>query len=352
MYTLRSILTASAVLSLLPTALPAVAQDVRYENVTRIDFPGAAGTAMRMAARLGGGSSETVETVSIKGRRMRTDIGRTSTIMDLEHGRFISIDHDARTYHVFTLEEMQQRVQQAASQMQQDGRQASGAGDARGQFSFRFAVDPGNERQRVAGYDADRFFLTMSAEGQYVEDGSSTPEQAGTLVVLTDMWSSRDVPAFQAMNTFQDASARQYADAGAALMQGIAAAFADDPRMRVAFEQSATEARRIEGMPVKTVTTFVSVAPGQQFDRERITNPQPQQGAGAQQAARAALGRLSGGIMGARQQQQAEAAPAAAGPTQATIFTVTSEIRNVSTNALSADLFEAPTGYREVRDGA
>jgi hypothetical protein len=352
MFRTRSTALATAlVVYLLPAPSPAGAQDVRYESVSRVDFPGAAGTAMRLAARLGGGSMETVETVSIQGRKMRTDVDRSSTILDLDQRRFISIDHAGRTYSIYTFDEMLQQAEQTAAQLRQDVQQVSGADDAQAQFNFRFAVDPANERQRIAGYEAERFFLTMSAEGQYVPEGATEREQAGTLVILTDLWASRDAPAFQALNTFRDASASQYADAGAALMQGMAAAFAEDPRMKVALEQSASEARKIEGMTLRSVTSFVSVAPGQQFSRALVTDPPQQQaGAGAQQAARAAIGRLGGGLIGGRQQQQ-EAPATAEPPAQATVFTVTSEVRNISTGPLSADLFEVPAGYREVRDG-
>ena len=36
----------------------AVAQDLQYETVTQMEFPGAMGTMMRAAVRLGGGSME------------------------------------------------------------------------------------------------------------------------------------------------------------------------------------------------------------------------------------------------------------------------------------------------------
>lgn len=337
-------------------SVPARAQDVQYETVTKVELPGAAGTAMRMAARLGGGSMETVEKTSIKGRKMRTDVGTTSTILDLEGKRFIWLDNAAKTYTVSTFDELLRRAQQTGAQAGAANRPAGGSNDAQASFDFRFSVDPGNARQKVAGYDADRFFLTAEAEGEYVPEGSTEREKAGTLVVLSDMWTSKDVPVFQARSAFDDPSARQYADAGAALMQGLAAAFADDPRLKVALQQSVSEARKIQGMPVRTVTTFVSVAPGQRFDRALVTDPAAAQqgGGGARQAGRAALGRLGGAIRGATQQQPAE--PAAQGgqggqaaqPAQATILTVTSEIRNVRPGSLDASLFDIPAGYRQL----
>jgi hypothetical protein len=329
---------------------PAAAQDVQYESVVRIDMPGAVGRAMRIAARLGGASTETVEKTSIRGKRMRTDVDRTSTIMDLEGRRVISLDHRARTYTVMTFDQMAAQVREAGAAMRDERREARRTeSNVEANFRFRFAVEPGNQRQRVAGYDAERFFLTMEAEGEARAEGAAEMEKAGTLVVLTDMWTSKDTPILRARGTFDDAAARQYAEAGASITEALAMAFADEPGYQVAWEQSVSEARKMEGMPVRTVTTFVAVAPGKAFDRALVTDPQPQGGPNVARAAgRAALGRLAGGRLGG-----AQAEPAAqAEPTQATMVTVTSEVRNVSTAALDPSLFEIPAGYREVKPGS
>ena len=212
-------------------------------------------------------------------------------------------------------------------------------------MDFRFSVDDTGERQRVGGYDAQRFLLTMEMEAEARPEGETEMQQAGTMVVLTDMWASRDIPVFQAQSAFEDNSAQRWADAGASITEGFAAAFADDPRVRVAFEQSMEEAQKIEGMTVKSVTHFVTVAPGQTFDRELAINGKSESGPSlAQQAGRAAVGGLMGRL-GRRAQPQEPAEPAE--PTQATFFTVTNEVRNVSTTSLDASLFEVPAGYTE-----
>jgi hypothetical protein len=335
-----TLVVAGAALSAFTAPAPAAAQDVQYETVTKVEFPGAAGTAMRIAARLGGASTETVETTYIKGRKMRSDGGDFSTILDLDAGRVTLLDHGAKTYSTFTFEQMAQRAAEAAAA--QDRREVNDQGAAEAEIEFRFSVDRANERQRVAGYDAERFFLTMEAEAEAVPEGQTEKEEAGTLVVLTDMWTSRDIPVLQARSAFEDPSARQVADAGAAITEGFAAAFADDPRLKVAFEQSMSEARKIEGMAVRTVTSFVSVAPGVAFDRAQVIAPKAAGPSLAQQAGRAAMG----GLMGRLGRRGAQAEPAAE-PTQGTILSVTSEIRNVKAGAVDPSVFEVPAGYRQ-----
>jgi hypothetical protein len=329
------------------TDAPGQAQDVQYETVTKTELPGALGTAARVAARLGGGSMEVVERTSIKDKRMRVDSDGSSTIVDLEDGRMTFLDHNAKTYTSFTFAEMVQRAEAGIRQVSEarEERTVSGADDAAARMQFSYSVDDARQRERVAGYDAQRFFLTMQAETEYVPEDGTDFEEGGTLVVFTDLWSSKDVPVLAARSAFDESSAQEFAAAGAALTEGIAAAFADDPQLRVAFEQSAEELRKIEGMAVRTIMHFVVVAPGQRFDRTAITDPQPGPGV-ARQAARAGLGRLAARAAGARQQEQPQQE---AEPTQAVMLTVTSEVRNISTASVDAKLFEVPDGYREVR---
>jgi hypothetical protein len=324
---------------------PAAAQDVQYETVTKLDLPGALGTMVRAAARLGGGSTETVETTYIKGRKMRTDVDRSSTIVDMDARRMIFLDHDARTYHVMSLDAAVAMAEEVGQQLEaaREGERVAGEQDGQGRVTFRFSVDRPGQRQQVAGYDAERFFLILEAEGEHAPEDGDHPEESGTLVVVTDLWTSTDVPAYRARSDFDRAAARHYADAGASISEALAGILAEDPSLQTALELSAAEAEKMEGLPVRTVTTIVAVAPGHTFDRALVTEPQ-QTGGGA----RAALGRLGRAAAGAA--GQPPPAGAAGEPTQTVIMTVTSEIRNISTRRLDDGLFEVPEGYRQVQE--
>ncbi|CAN5647609.1 hypothetical protein BH23GEM7_BH23GEM7_11400 [soil metagenome] len=353
MTALRSALIACVASSALLTTPPLAAQDVQYETLTRIELPGALGTAMRVAARLGGGSTSIVETTYIKGKRMRTDVDQTSTIFDLEGRRFIQLEHGPKTYFTMTFDELAARAKQTAEEIKAapNQRRESGQSGAETQLDFRFSVDEANQRERVAGYNAERFFLTMEAEGEFTPEGTTEREKGGTLVILTDMWTSKDMPAFTALNTFHEATAREYANASAAMMEGLAAAFAEDPRMRVGFDQSIEQIRKMDGMPMKTTINFVAVAPDQKFDRQ-LALGESRGPSAAQQAGRSALRGIAARAAGAAARQQ-DAAPAAGQEqTQATILKVTSEIRNVRAQSLDAKLFEIPAGYQEARAGS
>jgi hypothetical protein len=342
MRSIRPTLAACVLVPAMMVASPAAAQDVQYETVTKIDLPGAAGTMLRLAARMGGGSTETIETTYIKGRMMRSDIDKQSTITDLENRRMIHLDHAAKTYSVWTFDQMIAQARAAGEAMKADQRTTSGSDQAETHVNFRFSVDDAKQREKIAGYDANRFFLTMEMEGEYVPEGETEREKGGTLVVLTEMWASTDVPVLQARENFDQTMAGEYAAASGQLMQGIAAAFADDPQLKVAFEASAKEIAKMDGMPVRTITRFVTVAPEHTFDRALAVDPKPQGASG-----RGGLGRFAARAAGvnvsAPPQQEREA------PTQVTFMTVTSEIRKLSTGRVDAKLFEIPSNYKEAK---
>jgi len=324
------------------------AQDVQYETVTKLDMPGALGTMMRAAAKLGGGSTEDVQKTYVKGRKMRTDSDNSSTIVDLDGKRIISLDHEAKTYTTMTFEQMAAQMQQAAANLRNEranvSTENSQAGQQQADLKFKFSTDAPGEHQKVSGYDAERFFLTMEMEGDYTPEGA-TEREKGTLVLFTDMWASKDVPIMQAMSAFREASAEEWANTGSAATKAIAMSFANNPNAEMAFEQSAKEAEKIQGMPLRSIVYFVGVAPDQKFDRELALGDKSK----SDDKAESKGGGLLGGL--ARLARQQEAKPTdtdAEQPTQGTILSVTTETRNISTKPVDPGLFEIPAGYAEV----
>ena len=52
-----------------------------------------------------------------------------STILDLENGRVISIDHDAKTYSIMTFAQMSQMMEQAVEQAKAEAARETGGGE-------------------------------------------------------------------------------------------------------------------------------------------------------------------------------------------------------------------------------
>jgi hypothetical protein len=351
---------ASVLALLLLGVLPVRAQDVTYTTVSRAEFGGALGTMMRMVP---GAQDPSRETTHIKGSFMRTDDEDSSTILDMAAGRFTELDHKAKTFFSFTFADMAAQVQAAGAEMK--AAQAERPADEpqpEVEFETKLTVDRTGKTQRMNGYTAEQVLMIIEIIPKVAPEEGAEKEAAGTMVLFSDLWMSKDFPGYEAYKKATEELARSagasadVAGMGDALQQ----AFASDPRMKEAFEKSAEEMKGMEGLAVRTVTSFFMVPTGVPFDREAALASAGQplaQGpdlggaaaAGAREAARSAVSNITGGLLGRRRQQpqpQEEAAPPAR---QAAITRITATIEDVKTGSLSDDLFRAPPDYKEVK---
>ena len=345
----RRAATVVLVVASIAVAGPANAQDIQYKNVSRVKFQGALGTMMNLAAKLGGGGGDSEETHYIKGSKLRYDADKSSNIADLEAVRFIDIKHESKTYTVLTLQQINQAMEASAAQARQAQAQAraqqtSAPAQSQGEMNFKFdlKVDRTGEKQKVNGYDAERFILTMKTDMKYKAEGATQEEAAGTIVVLNDMWNSKDVPIQQAMERMQKDLPKALRRSGA---QNMGAAFATQPQLGAALKKTAEEAEKLEGMSMKSTTHIILLPPGVEFDRALALGSDKgneKQGGGLKGLAGGALG----GMLGAKKQDQQKAQEPK--PQQMTLAIVTTEIRDVQLKSLPASLFEPPAGYKEV----
>jgi hypothetical protein len=311
---------------------PAAAQGVTYVTVTKPEMAGTMGMVARMA---GGAMGETKVTTYLQGNLQRTDEGEAiSTISDMEAGRFTYLDHKEKTYYSMTLAEMMAQAQAAMGAM-------AGAEPAEGAPELK--VERTGKTQRFDGYTAEQLLMYTepTAGAQPQEEGM------GGMAFLVELWFSKDFPGWAELKKAQDAM-------GAGAAAGMAGAFAADPAMMEAGRKIAEEMKGLEGIPVRTVTSFVMVPPGAEFDREAVLaasdKPLGGGGAGAAAAAAGAARQALGGLMGRGRRQQEQPAPDAA-PTQSVYMRVTQIVQDVKTGAIPAERFQVPAGYREVTPG-
>jgi hypothetical protein len=323
-------------------AAPIQAQDVEYTTVGKVELGGFLGTL----ARLGGAGDETTEKVYMKGGMMRTDADKTSTIFDLENGRFISIDHNAKTYTIMTFEQMAQAAEQAMAKAQSQSQQTAGQPDeaekpeGEVELEYKLDVEATGEKQKINGYDAERYFMTMETEATVTPEGGEA-QQAGKLVMLMDLWNAEDVPAQEALKAFHAKSpevARRSADS----MKGMAAVFASKPELGNAMEEAAKEAEKMSGFSVRETMYMVIVPAELAFDREAALTVKPKT-SGGETAKKALGGLLRGKLGGKKEEPPAEEAR----PSQFTVAKVTTEVKDMKVTSLSADLFGPPAGYQE-----
>jgi len=353
-------LTALAFLAFLPHSV--TAQSLSYTTVTRGEFGGSMGQMMQMVP---GAQDPSRETTFIKGTLMRSDGDETSTITDLAEGRLTYLQHDERTWYSFSMEEMAEQMEGAGAGAGMNPYQQPEAPAGQGaepRFEMKFSTERTGRTETFDGYSADEVFMLIEMVPR--EEAMEEGEEFGTTVIFTQLWMSTDFPEYAALEAARDQMAQKFmAGRGGDISASFQAAFAQDPKMQEAFEQSSKEMEAMDGIAVRTVTSFVMVPQGMEFDREAVIAGLDQPlsagggnlaaqaaGAAAAGAAREALGRMSG-MFGRRNRQQPQEEAESPTATQTIIMRMSSAIEDVRTDTLSDDLFQPPADYRKIEPG-
>lgn len=331
-------------------AAPAAnAQDVQYTTVTKVDMGGGMNAIMRMA-----GASEVKETAYIKGKKLRSDGDKQSTIFDLDNSRFISINHAEKTYTSVPIADFAQvatssmrGVKAEVSKDQLKGTAVDSAGN-KADFIVDLKVDPTKARRNINGNDAEQVLVTMETNVHVTPQGQSQSEEAGTLVILMDTWNANSGPAADVVRAWEKAASKEIAAAALSRRSNMGPAFSANPGMAEAMKKAQEEAQKVEGIAVLTTTHLVIVAPGKKFDRDLALKGSGSGGGAAPEQKRGGLRGMIGKAIESSRQPQQEQKPAQEA-TQGTLAKVVTEIRDVKSTSLPASLFEIPAGYREVK---
>ncbi len=266
-------------LSLAPAGV--AAQGATVSRTTSMKGAGVLGAMMK----LGGGGSNTTTTY-ISGHKLREDDRDHSTIIDVDGGRFINIDHKNKAYSVMTFEQMAQAMSAAADSM----KAAKARGEAKPknakpedqkyEMDYSVKVDPTGEHQKVAGYDAARTFITITMGAH--EKGQAARSDEGQMALLVDEWLSASAPNAVAMREFQRAYAAKMGREFADPMKQMAAVFNANPQMKEGMAAAAKEMAKQQGIPLKETIYFIVVPEGMTLDRKLAAGGSADAGADAQ----------------------------------------------------------------------
>lgn len=362
-------------------------RSVEWTEATTVEVPGAFGAFLRAMP----GALETTTTergIHVDGRRLRRDEGPTSTVVDLEQGRWLTLDHESETYTSFTTEDASAAAQEAAAVVEEamagarEGlaeAHAQGAearaelrrsmAEAREAMDFRIDVRSTGESGSVAGYDAERHLATVEVELDDDVDGVEAGED-GTLVFLVELWQTDDFPDAGAVQeewagqlaqdpAFRDA-ARRIADVArpAADAFGPESLAAWDPRMAAGMEELVASLETLDGTTLRQTVNVAVVPEEAELDEEALLAWEPDSmgdvlraeageaaGDAARNAARDAVGGLTGGLFGGGgDDEEEEEEPPAVRP----LIRITHELQDVrDSGAPGAGIYEPPPGYTE-----
>ncbi|MGH7617881.1 MAG: hypothetical protein ACREPM_11680 [Gemmatimonadaceae bacterium] len=351
---------------LLPTVLGA--QGVVVQSVSNVRFYGSFGTVVNFAARLGGANMHDVQTTtSIAGHKMKVESENSATIIDADAGRFTSIDQKQKTYTSFTFDEMATAMQQATQSMQtaRQNAQATKPAEAKDpkartdsvSVNYTVAVDRPGEHAKIAGYDAERVFLTITLTAEATPEGQKT-QDVGSLVFLIDQWRSTNAPQIAALQEFQRAYMQKVGQTFRPTVEGLQSAFSADPRIKTGFEAAGKELAKVPGVALRSVTYVVGVPAGMTFDRKLVLND-ASAAATADSAKKDEAPKSGGGgfrgLMGALKSaaDNANKKPAddKSSPQlkQGTMMSVNDEATTITRGAVPPGTFDVPAGYREIK---
>lgn len=341
--------------ALLPSV--ALAQGLTVQSVVDMRFNGGLGTVMNMAARMGGGSMrDNATTTYLSGHKLRTDTDIYGSIIDLDAERIINIDHKKKSYSVVTFAEMRAALagvmEGARSEPEKKGKQ-----EAKDSVSIKYSVkvDRTGERAKVAGYDAERVFVTINMEAE-AENDRGKKEEVGSMVLLVDQWTSKSAPQNTAYEEFYKTYAQKLGREFRATVQGMQAAFASNPQLKDGFEAAAKELQKVQGIALRTTTHVVLVPAGLTLDRQAVLAEGTASAAKAEAEKKDEKPKGGGfrGMMGAIKAAAENAGSSedkpAGPPKQTVIMVMSDEVKSISTGAIAGDKFAPPTGYKEVKE--
>jgi hypothetical protein len=314
--------------------------DVRADEKTRVELAGMLGRMMNLfggkAAREGVTSS-----VAVKGDRKATLNDTTGQIIDLAEEKIYDLDLKKKTYKVTTFAELRRRMEEAKQKAEEDARKA-GARDKekaaepdpnQKQVEIDFDVKNTGQKKAINGFDTHEAVMTIT-----VREKGKTLEEAGGMVVTSDMWLA---PKIAAMKEIADFDARYAQKLYGTMIAGVsaeqmAAAMAMYPMMKQALGRMSTEGAKLEGTAIQTTTTMDAVPSAEQLAQESKAAEPDNRPTGGGLSGR--LGGMLAKKIGPKKDD--------AGKARSTFMTSNHEVLKVVTDVTPADV-AVPVGFKE-----
>jgi len=336
----RSLATAMT-LSLSVLATHALRADVRADEKTKVEFAGMLGKMFNFFG--GKGAREGVaSTIAVKGDRKAITNDMTGEIIDLAEEKVYSLDLKKKTYRVATFAEIRQRMEDARKKAQAQAEKEQAKADQgkpqEPQVDVDFNIKDTGEKRTINGYDTHEVVVTIT-----VRQKGKTLEQAGGLVMTSDMWLA---PVIKEMKESRDFDMRYAQKLYGPMVTGasadqMAAAMAMYPMMKDAMAKMNAESGKISGTSILTVVTMDGVKSEEQMaaeakssDDQKTQDRTSVSGMLGGLARRAAAKKMAGGDDAAK--------------ARATFMTSTNEILKVST-AVAAEDVAVPAGFKETK---
>jgi hypothetical protein len=315
--------------------------DVRADEKTRVEFAGMLGRMMNLFGGKGAKDGVT-SSVAVKGDRKATLNDTTGQIVDLAEEKVYDLDMKKKSYKVTTFAELRRRMEEAQKKAQADAsreqpKEAARPADKNApEMEVDFDVKNTGEKKALNGFDTHQTVMTIT-----VREKGKTIEQAGGMVLTSDMWLTPGIPA---MKDVADFDMRYAAKLYGTMLAGVSAdqmatALALYPMMKPAMTKMAAEGSKIQGTPILTTTTMDAVKSEDQVAQEaRQTEPE------SKSSNSGGLGGLVGGF--AKRAAAKKMGGDEPAKPRMTFMTTTHEVLKVVTDVSAADV-AVPAGFKE-----
>jgi hypothetical protein len=365
---------------LVPSHVQAQDRSVSWVETREFEVPGPLGAMMARAA----GQDQSMESrraIHLFGRTLREDDGRSSVLVDLDHGRYLLVDHEEQTYLVFTFREAAEAARDLAGLMaamtedldeaRAEYEEAMKESELEVDVSFDVEHRATGETRSFNGLRAQRHIITARLEVRSAVEGLEDAPEGGTMVFLAELWQSDEVPSLDEVyeewgrQMAEDPEVQAIARELAASMEtqgggaGTDAIGLWDPRMAAGLEELARAMESLDGTTIRSATTVAVVPDGAPYDEGELLGWEPTSTgtylrraageavaeAGRAQARRALRG-ATRGVLGRRGVDESEDEEEE--PQVRPLFRMISEKRDLEVGTPTAPLDLDIQGYREV----
>jgi hypothetical protein len=342
----RTIVVRRVALAALVAAIAAPAglrADVKTQEKTRVQFGGALGKMINFfggkAAREG-----VTSTVALRGDRMLTTTdGNAGELVDLAEEKVYRIDFKKKEYQVVTFAEMRKQMEDAMRKAKEDTRETKEAEPgAKGEepakeYEVDFAIKDTGQSKAIAGLTATEVLATVT-----VREKGKTLEQAGGMVMETNMWMTPSAPGLKEIADFRMKYFQKvYGGLFDAQAQGMAQAMAMYPMMQDAMKRMQNESKNMNGTPLATDMRFILVAGAEQQQAAKESEKEEKS------APPTSIGGLIGGF-GRKMAKKKDEPKADETPGRVTVMTSTTETLQINPSVADADV-ALPAGFKEKR---
>ena len=332
-------ITALLVLACLVTSAH-LSADVRTDQRVRFQLGGAIGKLVNMFG--GKGAREGVTSVvAVKGNRKATMSDTTGQIIDLTEEKIYDLDIKKKTYKVTTFAELRKQMEDAKREAEKNAREERSAPSEPSkpaqkdpnakEMEVDFDVKNTGASKSINGFDTRQSIVTIT-----VREKGKTLDQAGGMVMITDMWLAPNAPSTKDLVAFD----LKYAEklygpmVTGASAQDMAMALAMYPQIKPALDRMKVEGGKVDGTAIMTTMTMEAVPPG--TANTTAVAPAPAE------APKKGFGGMLGGL-----KKMAEAKNEPAGkPQRAVILTTTVEVLKLTPD-VDAAAVALPAGFRE-----